>query len=281
MKTIKLILVFIVVMAIVVGAFLLASSGNSGSGKGYSMDDVSATYAKEFEDKWKEANDWDYDLFMQNHSTINILSKDHSVEALRDLNTLHATMLVHDKLIAEWKKSSCSDAKVSRYMQAIDTITKYDRKAASDNNIKELRRINSVYRRALTLARSNIGLQPQFSPPDQWNSFEKYKERVMAERSSILGNSDYREYLQNITHLHSSLNAIEGKMTTARKQFYDHLADRIKSYYNSCPRTNANLISFGNARNKYEKESGNTNILRNFALDFRDEVQRSQLNKTQ
>jgi hypothetical protein len=281
MKTIKLILVFIVVMAIVVGAFLLASSGNSGSSKSYTMDDVSATYAKEFEDKWKEANDWDYDLFMQNHSTINILSKDHSVETLRDLNTLHATMLVHDKLIAEWKKSSCSEAKVSRYMQAIDTITKYDRKAASDNNIKELRRINSVYRRALTLARSNIGLQPQFSPPDQWNSFEKYKERVMAERSSILGNSDYREYLQNITHLHSSLNAIEGKMTTARKQFYDHLADRIKSYYNSCPRTNANLISFGNARNKYEKEAGNTNILRNFALDFRDEVQRSQLNKTQ
>lgn len=270
-KAVKLILVFVVVMAIVVGAFLLASSENSGSGKGYSMDDVSATYAKEFEDKWKEANDWDYDLFMQNHSTINVLSKDHSVETLRDLNTLHATMLVHDNLIAEWKKSSCSEAKVSRYMQAIDTITKYDRKAASDNNIKELRRINSVYRRALTLARSSIGLQPQFSAPDHWNSFEQYKQRVMAERSSILGNSDYREYLQNITNLHSSLNGIEGKMATAKRQFYEHLADRIKSYYNNCTRTGDNLRTLSSVRDKYKRESGNEN-LNKFVQDFRNDV---------
>ena len=270
-KAVKLILVFVVVMAIVVGAFLLASSENSGSGKGYSMDDVSATYAKEFEDKWKEANDWDYDLFMQNHSTINVLSKDHSVETLRDLNTLHATMLVHDNLIAEWKKSSCSEAKVSRYMQAIDTITKYDRKAASDNNIKELRRINSVYRRALTLARKNIGLQPQFSAPDHWNSFEKYEQSVMAERSSILGNSDYREYLQNITNLHSSLNGIEGKMATAKRQFYEHLADRIKSYYNNCTRTKDNLRTLSSVRDKYKRESGNEN-LNKFVQDFRNDV---------
>lgn len=270
-KAVKLILVFVVVMAIVVGAFLLASSENSGSGKGYSMDDVSATYAKEFEDKWKEANDWDYDLFMQNHSTINVLSKDHSVETLRDLNTLHATMLVHDNLIAEWKKSSCSEAKVSRYIHAIDTITKYDRKAASDNNIKELRRINSVYRRALTLARKNIGLQPQFSAPDHWNSFEKYEQSVMAERSSILGNSDYREYLQNITHLHSSLNAIEGKMATAKRQFYEHLADRIKSYYNNCTRTEDNLRTLSSVRDKYKRESGNEN-LNKFVQDFRNDV---------
>ena len=90
-----------------------------------------------------------------------------------------------------------------------------------------------------------------------------------------MGNSNYKEYLQNITAISDRFKKIDGELTEGRKRFYQSLADKIYNYYNKIApqkRTNSQLVQLRKARDKYEKEYASNSKINTLAKKFASDV---------
>lgn len=94
-------------------------------------------------------------------------------------------------------------------------------------------------------------------------------------RTSMLGNSNYKEYLSNIIDIKNGLNAIPDKLSNGRTRFYNELASAIISYYSqttSSERIRSELNDLRNAISKYEGEYSSNSRLSSFARDYANDV---------
>ena len=274
MKPLKLIIVFAVILAAVVGAFFLMNGGTGitppPDGNDYEM------YSKQFAADWEQAGDWNEKLFRQNCETVRQLSNVYSEENTRtlgDLNTIKATTIVYDKIFAEWDKPACSFSVVKKYHDAVDVITKEDPKALADKNITMIKDVYSTYNKAHELAGKAIGLSPSFSGRSWSPSFSAYSNDITSQRTAILSNANYKKYLSGISEIKNGLAAIPGKLSDARRRYYDALAQRIMSYYDNAERTSANNSDLRAVYSRYRSERGSDHgTLREFVVRFSNEV---------
>lgn len=269
MKAIKLILTFVVILGVIVGA-LFIFSGNGGEKLPPMDDNTLESYRTQFENDWKQKGDWDANLFNDHVTTVKQLSVDFSVEELRRYNTQLALELVHEKVFGEWGKATCSKNVVDRYINALNTITSTDNSARSDNLATQIRQVNTTYREALTVANLSVGLRPGFNGTS-WNSYDNYEKGVKQRRDNVLQNSNYKQYLSNITSIKNGLNAIDGKLSNGRSSFYNNLASSIIAHFKSKERNYENLGALRSVRDKFNNESSST-ALKAFVDQFAEEV---------
>lgn len=269
MKAIKLILAFVVILGVIVGA-LYIFTGDVG-GKLPPMDDNTLeSFRSQFENDWKQKGDWDANLFNVHVTTVKQLSVNFSVEELRRYNTQLALELVHEKVFGEWGKATCSKSVVDKYINALNTIISTDNSARSDNLATQIRQVNTTYREALTVANLSIGLRPGFNGTS-WNSYDNYEKGIKQRRDNVLKNENYKQYLSNITSIKNGLNAIDAKLSKGRSTFYNNLASSIKAYYNNKERNSENLLALRSVRDKFKNESSST-ALNDFVDQFAREV---------
>ncbi len=274
MKALKLIILFVVLLGGVVGAFLLI---NPSSGSDLPSIDANAyaEYSKDFENDWAGLNDWDEATYVRHQETMDLLKADYNVDELRNFDRRTVTAIVYRRIFEEWVKSDCDKKVVDKYMQAVGTITKYEGDAAkSDPDIQQINDVNSTYRAALTLAGKTIGLTPTFNGTS-WNSYADYSKKIQNEKAAIVGSSNYKEYLKNITAISSKLNRIDSELKTGRQKFYDALANKIYNHFNKIApsrRTSGQLQQLRAARNKYEKEYSSNSKLNTLARKFAQDV---------
>lgn len=274
MKPLKLIIVFAVILAAVIGALFLMRDDPPitppPDGNDYEM------YSKQFAADWEQAGDWNEKLFRQNCETVRQLSNVYSKENTRtlgDLNTIKATTIVYDKIFAEWDKPACSFSVVKKYRDAVDVITKEDPKASTDKNITMIKDVYSTYTKARVLAGKAIGLSPSFSGRSWSPSFSAYSNGITSQRTAILSNANYKKYLSGISEIKNGLAAIPGKLSDARRRYYDALAQRIMSYYDNAERTSANNSDLRAVYSRYRSERGSDHgTLREFVVRFSNEV---------
>lgn len=275
MKALKLIILFLVMLACVIGGFYIFTGGTGVEDLPPIDENTFAEYSQEFENEWKGVDDWDEETYKRHHETINQLSTDFSVEELRTFDRRLATEIISQKLFAEWDKADCDKKVIDKYINAVNTICHTEGDAAkNDPDIKLINEVNTTYRSALELAGKKIGLTPTFNG-SSWNSYTDYKNKIQKQKSTIVGNNNYKEYLQNITAISDRFKKIDSELNDGRKRFYQSLADKIYNYYNKISaqkRTNSQLIQLRKARDKYEKEYASNSKINTLAKKFASDV---------
>lgn len=281
MKIVKLLLVFVVILGAVVGAFYLIGGGTT-SGLEEPSDDTYQTYRKQFENDWKNKGDWSDSLFSAHCDMVRMLSKDYNVAPLKDLNTTTAVEVVYDKIFKEWESILCRKVVVDNYIKALGKIQAEDENAKSNPNVQKIISVNDTYKKAIALAHKSIGLSPGFDG-SSWRSFSGYSNSMLSEKSSMQDNANYKQYLANIKDIKDGLNSIPFKLDNARSRFYSDLANEIVNHYRSVEqsaRTRSQLNELRDARNKFNNEAPSSNsYLNKFCNTFADDVDRNESNE--
>ena len=280
MKTVKLIITFIIILGGVVLAFFWKSD-NSGIHIDGPSNEVYETYRNQLKKKWEQQGDWNEGLFYSLCEMINKLSSDKTLQTapLKDLNTSTAVEIVFDKIFAEWKSTTCRKNVIEKYIKAVTTIESADDNASTNPNVKRIKSVNATYNEAYSLAHKGIGLIPRFDDGSSWNSYARYSNSILSEKDATLGNSNYKEYLSDITEIKNRLNSIPDKLSEGRRRFYDSLALEIVEYYRRFPqseRTRMQLNQLRTVRSKYEEEYQTNSYLDSFVTEFSDDVERNE-----
>ena len=275
MKALKLIIIGLVALGALVGIFYLINPTTKTIILPPVDDETFENYSQEFQNDWEGVGDWDENVFNRHRETLNMLSTDYSVEELVNFERSKVTEIVSQKIFAEWDKSDCDKKVIDKYIKAVETIiSKYGDDAKSDPDIQQIKSVNSTYRSALDLAGKKIGLTPTFNG-STWNSYTDYSNKIKKQKNDILGNSNYKEYLKNITAISSRLAKIDSELKDGRTRFYQDLADKIYNYYNKIARdkrTRDQLVKLRKARDNYSKEYGSNNKINTLAKNFAADV---------
>ena len=280
MKAIKVIAFFFLILGGVVGAFYLITSTDVGTLP--SPPNLTyQTFREQFEKDWEQAGDWDEKLFMSHCDLVQQLSTQYETATLNDLNTKTATEVVYKKIFDEWNSPSCAKNVVGKYINAIRVIESKDNNAKTDPNVQRIKDVYATYISAYGLAHQSIGLTPHFDGSG-WNSYSEYSTSVTDKKSSILENSNYKEYLSNIVDIKNGINAIPDKLSLGRTRFYNALSESIISYYSqriSSERTRTELNDLRNAISKYVYEYSSNSRLSSFVRDYANDVDYNENNK--
>lgn len=279
MKAVKLIFTFILILGGVIGAFYFFSN-NGGGSLPPPPDTTYQTFREQFEKDWEQAGDWKEDLFMSHCDLVQQLSTQYETATLNDLNTKTATEVVYKKIFDEWNSPSCAKNTVEKYNNAIKVIESKDNNAKTDPNVQKIKNVYATYTSAYSLAHQGIGLTPHFDG-NNWNSYSNYSSSIADKRTSMLGNTNYKEYLSNIVDIKNGLNAIPEKLSNGRTRFYNELASSIISYYSqttSSERIRSELNDLRNAISKYEGEYSSNSRLSSFARDYANDVYNNENN---
>lgn len=263
MKAIKLIITFVVLLALVVLAFYIVPRKVDPPVLLDPPDETLKEMRTQIERDWEQANDWDEKVFAKHCDKLNKMKKDYSVGTLVDMNTRLAVETVYKMLMdGEWNSESCREKVVDKYVNALGVIIKADANAKDNNNVKKLYQVNDVYKKALSVSSIRIGLSPGFDG-SSWRSFSAYSDSIKAKKASIESNAIYKEHLSNIREIKNGLANIDGRLSEARIAFYKSLANAITSYYSRIPpseRNDSQLRTLRNVRDRYNNEYNNYNL---------------------
>lgn len=263
MKAIKLIITFVVLLALVVLAFYIVPRKVDPPVLLDPPDETLKEMRTQIERDWEQANDWDEKVFAKHCDKLNKMKKDYSVGTLVDMNTRLAVETVYKMLMdGEWNSESCREKVVDKYVNALGVIIKADANAKDNNNVKKLYQVNDVYKKALSVSSIRIGLSPGFDG-SSWRSFSAYSNSIKAKKASIESNAIYKEHLSNIREIKNGLANIDGRLSEARIAFYKSLANAITSYYSRIPpseRNDLQLRTLRNVRDRYNNEYNNYNL---------------------
>lgn len=282
MKALKLVIIFVVALGGIVGAFLLLSGNNKGAGIVPPEDNSYETYRVQIENEWNQLEDWNEQVYKKNCDLVKQLSADRSgfqySQPLMDLNTRKAVEIVREKIFAEWSSSSCRKNVIEKYINAVSVIENMDRNAASNPNVKQMKSVNSTYVKAYSLANRRIGLTPRFDG-QSWNSYESYSSSISSQKNAILADSNYKEYLSNITGVKKGLNSIPDKLAEGKSRFSRSLANLIVDYYDdilSEERTRQQLNELRSMRNRFDSAFPSSSELNSFIKKFADDVEENE-----
>ena len=273
MKALKLAGLFVVVLAVFIGVFLLIPNGENSK-----LPPVSAnlyeTYRQQITSEWEQAGDWQESLFKQNHDLVQQLSTKYTgekIDALRQLNSRSAIEVVKKKVFEEWASPTCKKATVDQYVRGVNTIIKTDPAVKSDNDVKQILDVNNTYVAAYNLAHKGVGLKPSFNG-DSWQSYDSYAQSLKKQKADIMHRSNYTQYLSNITDIKNGLNAIDSKLKQGRTTYYKSLASAIIDYFRHVERNTENLNKLRSARNRYENEYQANSNLTEFTREFAQNI---------
>ena len=279
MKAIKLLITFVVLLALVVLVFVIVPKPPVSHDLPDPPDETLKEMRTQIEQDWEQANDWDDAVFEKHCDKLNQMRNDYSVGTLVNMNTRLAVETVYKKLMdGEWKSESCREKVVDKYINAIGVIIKADANAKDNNNVKKLYQVNDVYKKALSVSRIEIGLSPKFNG-SSWNSFSEYSKNIKDRKNSINSNTIYKEHLSNIREIKNGLANIDSRLSEARIAFYKSLANAIISHYSrisSSERNNSQLKTLRIVRDRYNNEYSTSNKLNNFVSAFYSDVRNNE-----
>ena len=261
MKGLKLLGIFVLVCAIVIGIFFVpdlirSEGGGSGSEELTDYEQLVARVTS----SWKEEDIDIYNVFVDNHYSICHLDDDYSfskVDALRNSNTQTAVEKTFDRAKELWSDASCRVNDIRRIVATLDSICLTDSLAGYEENFQTLKRVNNVYNRARSFVQESYEATPRFNG-QSWTPFSVYAKSVGRRKESIQENSDYRKYLSNISEIKNGLNSVESKLSSAKDKYYSGLKDLIEDH-------------FKNIR-KNDRERGQLEVLTDVMQCYRNET---------
>lgn len=280
MKSLKLVLVFIVILVGVIGVLYLINNPDDRHDTPLLDSDVNRKVKEIIDGNWDEVSDWDVEVFNRMELTIRQYAKQDGANEslLMDYNVKEAIRIVNEHIFNEWESTDCHETVIKKYIKAIETIVNKHSAEAENSQIITIKRVNAAYREAIKIAHHPCNYEPEFDGND-WQSYSNYQQHIERNKNDVLGNADYKQYLSNIADIKNGIADVPNRLQKGKERFYSRLSDEIIDYFGaiaSNDRTRAQLTDLRNIRNRFEKEYQSADKLSVFSMKFKDDVERNE-----
>ena len=263
MKSLKLILTFVGILAVAIGILWLANIDSGKKTKIFVPKSEIESATADIEGSWEESADWNHQVFADNCDLVKQMAKAYpddaaAIDNLRDRNCNLALERIHPAMINQWANADCDRSVIKKYKAALDTVVKSYPNFEKMAMVKELNEIHKVYERAVRRAEGQVACGASFNgETGTWNSFDAYARGVRGERDAILHHQHYSQYLSNISAIKSGLNSIDDRLATARTNFYSALNSRILTFFRNiaqAERTQDQLATLRSVKSRFLNE---------------------------
>lgn len=273
MKTVKLLLIAIVVVGAVAGLLLL-SNGSSNTGSNGRDDKLFDRLEAELSEQWNEAEEWDIELLdasldrlYQNEDRLGS-----GYQVLVDMVANDACNLLHESMMGEFARSACSKAKIEQYNKDLKYFLSKTTGYARHDKVKKMQETYSLYNNILSLIQKskNTNVAPNFNFDNgTWSDFNAYQRGIINQRDSYRSNV-YFEYLSNITELTTGLNQIQDNLAKAKTNFKNALAKQIIDAFNSREHSSEYYTKLSYLNRTFIETFGTQQDLRDYTLHYND-----------
>jgi hypothetical protein len=286
MKLIKLIGVFVAIVAIIVGISLISrGSGIPESPRG---SDNREKLRQQIDSLWRSDGEAYRDWNEVRYSSLNnkiqqeasVYHEDYA--DLVEMNTQLAIDCVEHYIFAEWNKAGCSSQRISTYRKALDTIQATDPTTSKTRQdvLLRIKRVCKCYWRARGLAYNKFDQDPDFQE-GSWTPYKTYAEKFRNEVYTVTQDSVYANNLKKINELTQGLanDAVNCRLELAEKNYYTRLWQQIKKVYSTIPpeeRTREQLNTLRDIRERYNKECDEHTLLDLLCTHFLKDVQNNE-----
>lgn len=239
MKALKLVLLFILLLAITVGIILipelLDKSSNDGMDGEYT---ASFKDAKEqIEKEWQNADDWSIEHFLDTKDYLSVredkLGKS-GYATLENRFEVKALDCLYKKTIALFSNPHCKNAVVNTFYNDMKRYCKEAPKQSEAEQIDTLQGIHDVYKRAYLLINRKIGLETEFHKSAEknkwWNDFNEYEDTIEIAQINIKKEA-YFNHISGIIEIKNGLKNISPELAKAKSVFLSQLINDIDSCF--------------------------------------------------
>lgn len=234
MKLIKLIFIFVGILAVVAG--VVYASGLITPDDNIVVEYTE--YGKEVLDKidreWQKGDDWSKTHFEDTHDYLSVREDKigNGYATLVEHFQIKALACLHDKTVNTFAKSTCQKIEVDEIKSDLELFKKAAPKQKEEPQLKTLEGIHDVYRHAYSLVYARMGLSPAFDKErGSWNDFNKYEQNIRNQKKGVLKDG-YYEYIKNISEIKDSLASLDNRLNKAKDVFMRNLVAEIEAIYN-------------------------------------------------
>ena len=256
MKALKVLLSFILILAVVVGALYLTGAMGGGDGSKVKDPETFNKLSASLDEKWNSV-DWNSELY--DDFSIDIQQNERKLGS-EGMNTLidklneKAIPKLHAAMISEFAKDDCDNQKIQDYKKYLDKLLETGR--TDNNNLKEMTGTYNIYQKAIAFCSKSITFDP--GNGTTWVPLKTQKQNYINTRNTIKSDPFYKN-IQNIKRIADFMNNLDAKMNTAARGFADAVAKKI---YNKYKNGGGNFLD---VYNKYCKEFGKSSLLEGLA----------------
>ena len=235
MKALKLVSLFILLLAITVGIIWIPELfGN------LSDDEMNGEYPESFKDakeliekEWQNLDDWSIEHFLDTKGYLSVrkdkLGKS-GYATLEDRFEVKALDCLYKKTISIFSNPHCNNADVNTFYNDMEIYCKKAPEQSKAEQIDTLKGIHNVYKRAYRFINRKIGLETGFHKSAEknkwWNDFNKYEESIETEQNNIKKEA-YFNHISGIIEIKNGLKNISPKLANAKSVFLSQLIKDI------------------------------------------------------
>ena len=240
MKSIKLLLVFLVGIGIIAGIIWFGSIGDDKSKIVPDIDlpDLLKDDVEEISEEWAEKEGWDADLYERQKNAIEqkIRINYYDTESggrliLEGLDNIVCNKL-HDALMYEFHSQDCRNQSIENNMTGIRTLCQSDGSYRKDARVNEVTEIYGVYKSIIEFYSQSFLIIPDIDfESNEWTPFANYESKVNAQKESFLNNEIYREHIKG-TRVKSGLDGVDAKLIRAKEIYYNDIENAIIVHFN-------------------------------------------------
>lgn len=246
MKTMKIILVFVLIMAIVVAALLIEGISKHIVDDG-GMKSPYASLSQRIDDNWSDVQgisevipicETCYNTICQ---ALDISDDDKS--ELHEKNIRLALEKVWSLAETEWGKSNCSKKTISECQKSIKKIenlgsdykeypaAKFKEIESNNKDAKLFRSVNKAYSEALVLCQRAAPDTADFnSDAREWTPFSIYEKEIEGQIDKVKSGT-YWKYISSISYINDGLSNLKNRLPNAKTRYYENLISQVKEFY--------------------------------------------------
>ena len=256
MKALKLLIAFIVILGMVVGALYLTGAMGGDDETGGADPETFNKLSASLDEKWNSV-EWNSDLY--DECLISLEQDEHKL-GTEGMNTLidklneYAIPKLHTAMMGEFAKANCDNNIIQSLNKDLEKLKKTGR--TGNTKFTEMTGTYNVYQKALSFCSKPIAFDP--GNGTSWVPLNTQKQNYIQTRNAIKGDPYYKN-IQNIKRITDSLNGLDAKINAAAANFSSAVADRIYNYYSK----NRNYNAFVNTKKTYNSQFGTNQKLEN------------------
>ena len=249
-KILILLAVFVGVVGLVIGSFLLMGGGEDLLPK--LPREVVQRYQKKI-DKYWQAGVWSPECYDTARAYLYSGRKklQGSFITLLEYNDSRAIGIIDTAMVAEWAKPNCDPSKVRYFYDGLKKVKSESKSEGGtgvekiDNRVPRLDETYKLYRELLSFIQNDYEMTANYPSSTSMAELLRSHHSSFLGKKTSLGSSKYYSYLKNITSIKEGLANTEERLCRAEKSYFERMIAKATRYYEniSGPITSEQFIS--------------------------------------
>ncbi len=289
MKILKVIIVFVVIL----GGIYFATQWNKIFQSDGGVEETSAidvnVKSGEIRSAWASEDNWNEDLLrrqvnsLQREKKLKRYRSDDDYETVRNTIRSAGTDKLYTAIFREFHSPTCNHKLVELNYAGVKTLEESFHMENSES-LQKVRRVKKVYDDITQFVRNPHAIVPRYDiASNSWTSFNTLRDGVIRTAANYRNSPIYQEDLCNIQRFIDGLKEahVKSVVNGQERQFYDSLSSQICNHFRNLSEseiTKKNCTRFGQALNKFSKETSNFSNMRKEFERFNDKYKENSNN---